>query len=189
MPPIGQAWFRLTKKSGPAMVNSTAQPLHSAVSRLPVLQESDLVQPSQISWPLPPAGFALRPDQIHLWAAPLDLLPSELDELASSLAPLERERAMRFRFDVHRNRFIAGRGLLRAVLGQYLEIRPAQVEFSYGANGKPSLSKNAGRNGIRFNLAHSEDLVVLAVMRDRDIGVDVERIRLTSDVNQLVARF
>jgi len=97
---------------------------------------------SQITWPLPPAGLTLGPDQIHVWAIPLDLLPAKLEELASTLVPLERERAMRFHFDVHRNRFIAGRGLLRVVLSQYLKTKPGRLEFVYGANGKPSLSDN-----------------------------------------------
>ena len=171
------------------MVNTTAQTFHSAVSRIPVLREFDIVDPSQISWSLPPAGFTLGLDQIHVWAAPLDLSPDDLDELASMLSAAERERAMRFRFDLHRNRFIAGRGLLRAALGQYLNTQPGRVEFVYGPNGKPSLSQTAAGTGIRFNLAHSEDLAVLAVMRDRDVGIDVERVRPIPEVEQLVARF
>jgi 4'-phosphopantetheinyl transferase len=96
---------------------------------------------------------------------------------------------MRFRFDVDRNRFIAGRGLLRSILSQYLNTKPGGLEFVYGANGKPSLSDKTADPGIRFNLAHSENLALMAVVRGRDLGVDVERIRPIPDVEQLVARF
>src|SRR6266700_139048 len=165
MPPIGRGWSRLTNRFGQVMVNTTAQRFQSAVSPMPILQNFDFVNPSQIPWPLPPAAFTLGTGQIHIWAVPLDLLPAKLVDLASTLAPLERERGERFRFDVHRKRFIAGRGLLRAVLSQYLETEPSRLEFVYGTRGKPSLLDGAG---IRFNLAHSEDLALVAVTRGGD---------------------
>ena len=172
------------------MVNTSTQVLQSAaVSPLSFLPECDLVDPRQILWPLPPADFTLLNHQIHVWAARLDLLPVDLDELNSSLAPSERERAVRFRFDLHRNRFIAGRGLLRAVLGRYLKTNPARLEFDYSATGKPALSGAAAGTRIGFNLAHSENLAVLAVMLDQDVGIDVERVRPIPDAEQLVARF
>ena len=147
------------------------------------------MNPRQILWPLPPADLTLLNHQIHVWAARLDLLPVDLDELNSSLAPSECERAARFRFDLHRNRFIAGRGLLRAVLGRYLKTNPARLEFDYSATGKPALSGGAAGVRIGFNLAHSEDLAVLAVMLGQDVGIDVEWVRPIPDAEQLVARF
>ena len=40
-----------------------------------------------------------------------------------------------------------------------------------------------------FNLAHSEDLAVLAITRTSPVGVDVERIRTLPDADHLVSRF
>jgi hypothetical protein len=64
--------------------------------------------------------------------------------------------------------------LLRAVLSGYLGTNPAVVELRRGANGKPALADDS--RGPRFNLSHSADLALVAVA-NREVGVDVERIR------------
>jgi 4'-phosphopantetheinyl transferase len=109
--------------------------------------------------------------EIHLWSQSL-AVPAV--EFANLLAPDERERAARFRFDVHRNRYIVGRGRLRQILGGYLGIDPAGIVFAVGDHGKPSL---AGGGELRFNLSHTGDLAVYAVTLEREVGVDVEQIR------------
>jgi 4'-phosphopantetheinyl transferase len=101
----------------------------------------------------------------------------------------ERERAERYHFERDRVRFIAGRALLRHILGGYLEIHPAELAFSYGEKGKPYVSQPGVHAALMFNLAHSEDLALLAVTRAGPVGVDVERIRPVPEVHQLVARF
>lgn len=62
---------------------------------------------------------------------------------------------------------------VRATLAAYLRVDPASVELERGAYGKPEL---AGGGGIRFNLARSGDVTLLAVTKGREVGVDVERI-------------
>jgi 4'-phosphopantetheinyl transferase len=41
--------------------------------------------------------------------------------------------------------------------------------------GKPHLAGGAGARSLRFNLAHADDLALVAVARGREVGVDVER--------------
>jgi 4'-phosphopantetheinyl transferase len=55
--------------------------------------------------------------EIHIWRAPLTLSSKHVESFAAALAADERIRAARFRFDRHRNQFIAGRGWLRTVAG------------------------------------------------------------------------
>jgi 4'-phosphopantetheinyl transferase len=141
----------------------------------------------EIGWPPPPAGCRLDSLEAHVWACSLDVPEVEVARFQSLLAPEERERAARFRFDQHRNRFIAGRGLLRTILARYLEVEPGRIQLAYGPNGKPSLTK--GQRGFQFNLAHSEDLALLAVTAGSEIGVDVERVRVLDDFDELVLRF
>jgi len=105
------------------------------------------------------------------------------------LSSLELERARRFRFDLHRNRFVAGRGFMRTLLGRYLQTEPAKLEFSYNPHGKPFLSGAFAKSGLNFNLAHSENLALLAITRVGTVGVDVERIRPLTDADQIVANF
>ena len=115
--------------------------------------------------------------EIHVWHAPLDREPDFLQRLEATLSNDERARADRFRFVRDRNDFLVARGLLRKLLGRYLDQSPADVEFCYGQHGKPSLSIVNSCNGVCFNLSHSAGLVVYAIARGRNLGIDVEFIR------------
>jgi 4'-phosphopantetheinyl transferase len=142
-----------------------------------------------IQWPSRWAPLQLAGQEIHVWASPLNIGSGALDTFATTLLPDEKERAERFKFDVHRNRFIAGRGALREILGQYLQVNPADLRFSYSPNGKPVLAEQFANSGIHFNLAHSEDMALFAVTRIGPVGVDVECVRPIKNVEELVARF
>jgi 4'-phosphopantetheinyl transferase len=140
-------------------------------------------------WRPPPAEFALAEDEVHIWHARLDLSEAQCQALARLLSPDERKRAQRFYFEQHRQRFIAGRGILRLILGRYLRLAPHQLQFSYEPRGKPGLTDSCGGEGLRFNLSHSQDLALFAVTCDRAIGIDLEQIRPLSDTEQLAQRF
>jgi len=75
--------------------------------------------------------------------------------------------------DADRDRCILTRSLRRSILCRYLRTKPGELKFAYGKHGKPELS-----NGVlRFNTSHSSGLMVCAVSRSCDVGIDVERIR------------
>ena len=101
----------------------------------------------------------------------------------------EITRAERFYFPEHRQRFIAGRGTLRAILGRYLDIEPKQVEFEYQPRGKPLLAAKFADQGLLFNLSHSQNLALCGVSYQNQIGVDLEYIRTMSDLESLAKRF
>ena len=113
----------------------------------------------------------LRAGEVHLWRAALTPTPA----LRAALSPADWVRAERFHFPADRARFIAGRGLLRTILAQYLGEEPHELRFQTGDHGKPGL-EDAG-SAIRFNLSHSDDLMLLAVTYARAIGVDLEFMR------------
>ena len=125
-------------------------------------------------------------DEIHLWGASLRLPPPLRARRDASLSADERSRADRFRFARDRDRFVAARGLLRAILGGYLDRDPVDLRFAYGPNGKPSLADPPG-DVLRFNLAHSGDHAVVAVGWGRGMGVDLEEIRADLDPTELGA--
>ena len=79
-------------------------------------------------------------DDIHVWQAALDREENFLRQAEATLSPEEKARADRFHFANDRNRFVVARGLLRELLGRYLQQAPAALEFSYGQHGKPALS-------------------------------------------------
>lgn len=150
---------------------------------------SQLMVPNDILWPLPPTEQSLAAIDAHVWAACLDLPAEPLARLGATLSNDERQRAARFHFDRHRNRFIAGRGILRSLLASYVDCLPDELQFSYCPNGKPALSGRFADSALNFNLAHSEGLALIAVTRCSTVGVDVEKIRRVTDANELVERF
>ncbi len=140
------------------------------------------------------AGGSSLPDErtVGVWLIDLDRPALAPERLAAHLAPDERARAERFRFDVHRRRFATGRGALREILGRLLDRDPAALSFAYGTKGKPRLvagGGGAGGDALRFNLSHSQNAALLAVAWDREVGVDVEALRPLDDAPLLVERF
>jgi 4'-phosphopantetheinyl transferase len=155
-----------------------------------VQMEFELMKPDPAPrWPAPPPLPRLESREVHIWAAALDVVPAELEPLTATLSATERERAARFHFERHRNRFIAGRGWLRATLGHYLRTDPGALDFTYGANGKPALGGAFARASWHFNLAHSGPMALLAITRLGEVGVDIEEVRPLPDAEELVARF
>jgi 4'-phosphopantetheinyl transferase len=116
-------------------------------------------------------------DEIHVWHAWLDRDAEALKQLESTLSPDEIARANRFHFAKDKNHYIAGRGLLRALLGKYLGEAPVSLEFSYAEHGKPALAGANAASGLSFNLSHSGGLAVYAFAKARNLGIDVERIK------------
>jgi 4'-phosphopantetheinyl transferase len=116
-------------------------------------------------------------DEIHVWHAALDRAETILGKLESTLSLEEKARADRFHFVNDRNRFVVARGLLRELLGNYLQQAPASLQFSYGKYGKPSLAGGNASSGFCFNVSHSAGLVVYAIARERNLGIDVEHVR------------
>jgi 4'-phosphopantetheinyl transferase len=116
-------------------------------------------------------------DEIHVWQAWLDRDAEKLQRLQATLSPDEGARANRFHFAKDKNHYVAGRGILRELLGKYLGQPASALEFSYGEHGKPALAGVNAAGELSFNLSHSGGLAVYAFARERNIGIDVEQIR------------
>jgi 4'-phosphopantetheinyl transferase len=143
----------------------------------------------QPAWPPPPPEFHLADDEIHVWCAALDGPAADPARFFSLLCPSERERAQRFRFERHRRWFIVRRGLLRLLVGRYLNIGPDQLVFTCGARGKPSVSECQHTQPLHFNLSDSSGLALYAMTRAAPLGVDTERLEPVRDLDGLAARF
>jgi 4'-phosphopantetheinyl transferase len=128
----------------------------------------------------------VNPAEIHLWAFDLDLPETALARLEPLLSDEEQSRAAELRSAARRARFVAGRGMLRDLLGSYTGEDPARIGFRYGNAGKPEL---AGGGALRFSFSHSGALAVCAVASGRAVGVDVERVRDGIDTLGIAERF
>jgi 4'-phosphopantetheinyl transferase len=129
----------------------------------------------------PIASPSLTAGQLHVWRARIDPAPADLALLRSTLSPDERDRAARFYFEPDRERYIAARGLLRRLLGQYLQTAPAEVTFRYGPRGKPEVEQPTTAQAVQFNVSHRGSYALYAFVRAREVGVDVEQLRNVSE--------
>ena len=127
----------------------------------------------------------LDKDVVHIWHFSLDVAARERDHYSSLLSTDEKKRAEKFYFEKVRDRYIAGRGLLRTLLGGYLDMDPAGIRFDYEPNGKPVLKEQP----IQFNVSHSEGEGTFAFCLDHAVGVDVEWRRPLDDMDDLAQRF
>jgi 4'-phosphopantetheinyl transferase len=116
---------------------------------------------------------------IRMWCADLDAAVDSVD--LEALSDDERERGARFRFDVHRRRFLHCRALLRKYLAETLGTDAASIAFRYGPYGKPEV------DGVHFNVSHSDHLAVIAVSHEHPIGIDVEHIDDSKEVLALAS--
>ncbi|MGO9645346.1 MAG: 4'-phosphopantetheinyl transferase family protein [Candidatus Bathyarchaeia archaeon] len=140
-------------------------------------------------WSELPEGGVLSENDVHLWYSSLDLDASSLQRLGSTLDVDERERAEGYCFERERVRFVAARGLLRRILGHYSGVEASELRFCYSSRGKPSLVERFGGDRIQFNLAHSSGYALYAVILDRKIGVDLERVVPVVGLEQIVNRY
>lgn len=128
----------------------------------------------------------LQTDEIHVWRASLQMDDSAIATLLPLLSADELTRANRFYFQKDRHRFIVARSRLRLILSHYLRLSPQALQFQYSQTGKPSLVEQPH---LCFNLSHSHQLVLYAVAWNREVGIDVEKIRSNCECESIAARF
>ena len=144
---------------------------------------------SELQWRLAIPAELIHLNEVHVWRVYLDISTLQSESLRGILSADELERAGRLYFERDQRRFIATRAILRKILSRYLGVQPHDLGFEYTANGKPVLSTNPGCHAISFNLSHSGSFALYAITRDRNIGIDVERVRGGIDVEQIARRY
>jgi 4'-phosphopantetheinyl transferase len=132
----------------------------------------------------------LAAGEIHLWTVIHHVADARHDEFERLLTPDEIE--LRGRFITERARkFTTTRATLRILISRYTGIAPTDVRFRYGPRGKPFLLERGREHDprIQFNLSDSSDVVVFGFSSDREIGVDIERVRHLERWKKIAERF
>ncbi len=109
-------------------------------------------------------------DDMDIWYVNMDSL--DPNNYLHCLSRQERARTERVLNEEKRRHLIISRGILRTVLGSNLNIEPADLNMEIQTNGKPGLCDKA----LYFNVSHSKELLVIAISKDSELGVDVEWI-------------
>jgi 4'-phosphopantetheinyl transferase len=143
--------------------------------------ETRLRGDARVGWPWPS-------EHIDVWR--IQFLPHRSYDVSESvLSSDEIARAQRFRCARDRQRFVECRSAIREILGRYLKIAAQEIRFRHEANGKPEIVETQNPQRLRFNISHSSDLAVMAVVAGSAIGVDIEKIRPAVECLQLAKRF
>jgi 4'-phosphopantetheinyl transferase len=131
-------------------------------------------------------SFKLTEQAVDVWAVHIAGPDGVAGEVEGVLAPDEIARADQYRFSHLRRSFVLARGALRILLGCYLDVSPASIQFTYGSRGKPALARPAR---VQFNASHSGDLAVFAFTAGCEIGIDVEQIRPIENMQRIADQF
>lgn len=146
-------------------------------------EEEPVTPPLHCGESLPETG------EVHLWRASLSPEGTALSVYESGLSGVERERAGKFHSRADAEKFIAAHGALRVILGAYAGMQPRELMFSRSAFGKPSLmNEEEACADIRFNMADSGDVALVAISRGREIGVDIECMKAGVDLPAMALR-
>jgi len=125
-------------------------------------------------------------EEVHVWGFLLDVDLAELTHAAHYLSEDEQERANRLVSERHRHQFMAAHAVLRVVLSRYCAQPPQELAIQKSSAGKPFLTDGAA---IRFNLTHSHGRALIAIAKDREVGIDLEKLGPEVDVVGLANRF
>jgi 4'-phosphopantetheinyl transferase len=144
-------------------------------------------------WAPGPRRPRLADGAVHLWLADLSAVS---DDLTKALSPDEHARVERFLNA--RDGLLWGRahGVLRTLLGHYLQADPHGLRFVTGEYGKPALVFDPAPpsrfmkapTGLSFNLSHSGHLALYGLTRTGAIGVDIEAARRPRNALAVAAR-
>lgn len=132
------------------------------------------------------AGSLRDTSTVDVWSVWLNAPADTSGAFRTLLSSEEILRADRFAFEHLRVAFQVSHGALRCLLSRYLKCDPRELAFTFGAGGKPAL---CGASPLRFNMSHSGGLAVYAFTFNREIGVDVEKIRDMPDFEQIAGRY
>ena len=132
--------------------------------------------------PCTPAG------RIEVWTLHVSSTPFPTEIIERILSPDEKSRVASLRQTDDRRRYLAAHLGLRAILAQAYGVPLTMQKFVHGPAGKPYLLRLSTESPIYFSLSHSGDVVLIAISREVEVGVDVERMHRELD-DDLAATF
>jgi 4'-phosphopantetheinyl transferase len=116
--------------------------------------------------------------EAHVWlTVPEEITDAgKLTDYTSLLSANERERHQRFHFEKDRHSYLVSHALVRTVLSTYVDVDPADWQFSVGEQGRPEIAGPVAVPALRFNLTHTAGLTGCLVTLGADCGIDAELI-------------
>ncbi|ACA87573.1 4'-phosphopantetheinyl transferase family protein [Shewanella woodyi] len=131
--------------------------------------------------------------------------PDEAELIRSWLPEDELTKVSRYVQADARDKALVVRGYLRGILSLTrsgdVTLSPSEWQFEYGEKGKPDLiTEQALLSGLKFNISHSGDWLVVAVYQGQlglsggerasiELGVDIERNRDSTNIYPILNHY
>ncbi|MEP0859815.1 MAG: 4'-phosphopantetheinyl transferase superfamily protein [Ignavibacterium sp.] len=126
--------------------------------------------------------------EIHIHLINISKLRNDIQKINGILSDEEKEKSGKYKFARDRERAIVTYFFRRKILSEYTGLSPENLYFKVGKSGKPYI-ENQKLSYLKFNYSHSGDLIVYALNRDAEIGVDIELVKEIPDLNSLVKNY
>ncbi|NQV52845.1 MAG: 4'-phosphopantetheinyl transferase superfamily protein [Flavobacteriales bacterium] len=127
----------------------------------------------------------LSAGHIHVWNVSTNPTDGLLERCRDALSEMELKRVPFFKFEDVRQNYIISQGILRILLGAYLNITPRDLKIGRHSKGKPFSLDDPK---LCFNISNSGGLAVYGFSREGEIGIDIEHQRPLPDLEQMITK-
>ncbi|WP_387692406.1 4'-phosphopantetheinyl transferase family protein [Photorhabdus sp. RM71S] len=131
-------------------------------------------------------------NEIHIWYACDEEIDAEFALLhyKQFLTLDELEQYKKFYFEKNKHQYLVTRTLVRHVLCKYLQdVLPMELKFVTNTNKKPYVSPSQMRFPLQFNISHTDKMIVIAVTKSNEVGIDVEYLDRDNCTFDIAERF
>jgi len=112
-------------------------------------------------------------NQLHIWSARYSDLDRYYPVLSGLISAQEVTRAAGFKKPRDAQNYLLRYGMVRTVLGEYIEKEPQEVRFVYEESGKPNLDPEGEIHDIHFSLSRTDEMICLGISKKNRIGLDI----------------
>jgi phosphopantetheinyl transferase len=119
------------------------------------------------------------PGSIHMWSVRYASLDRYFPLLSTLVSPEEEHKAAGFKKSDDTRRYTLRQGILRVILGQYIQEDPEKIQIVRKKSGKPDLHLDGRYSDVRFSLSHTDEMVCLGITRTYEIGLDIVKTNST----------
>jgi 4'-phosphopantetheinyl transferase len=131
----------------------------------------------------------LAENEVHAWVTSIQVNEDRIPQYERLLSDDETRKALSFRFDKDRSMYIVSHGVLRLILACYTRVHPTKLVMSYSLGGKPCVHTLQEQSRVRFSMSHTSSFTAVAVSRNSQVGVDIERIRHVNNQDAILRRY
>jgi 4'-phosphopantetheinyl transferase len=116
--------------------------------------------------------------EVHVWRYTLDEKEYQAEKSLPLFSIEEQARYNRFVNEAEKIRYTCNHRFVRQVLSKYLGLPASEIKFDLSEMGKPFLNNS----NINFNYSYRTTFGLLAISKNREIGVDIEKMKVLHDV-------